>query len=152
MINVSMDGVKDAVETLKELISPWRRATAERRINLELALQRAEIQRVNAETLISASKIRREQAMTEKDKGEAKLLFSQAKKTEAEAALILAQTQKVISEVEKEQAALKQEQIKMIIGIVDNYASKLSEAQKMEYVLKMLPMVEKLTSSKLELT
>lgn len=151
MINVSMDGVKDAVDALKEIVTPWRRKNAERMAKLDSVLRQTEIERANADTLIIAAKIAREQASLIKDKNEAELILSQAKKTEAEAALLFAQTEKVLAEADKERTAIKHLQIELAMKIIEKYSPNIEPTKKMDYVIKLIPILDHLTSNKIEL-
>ena len=151
MITVSMDGVKGAVDTVREIIIPWRRQNAARIAKLENALREAEIQRINAETLIAKARADREHAASNLDRSQGELNLSQAKKAEAESALILAQVEKTKTEAEKERAILRQSQIGLAIQIVEKYASNLDEAQKMDYIIRLLQVLNRLLSSDVEL-
>jgi uncharacterized membrane protein YqiK len=146
-----MEGVKEAVETVKEMVVPWQRKNSQRKANLENVLRQAEIQKLNAETLIAQAKADRERAGAQMDQTQAELALAQVKKTEAEANLILAQTEKAKAEAEKEWATLRQSQIELALQIVERYAPGLHETQKMDYVIKLLQILNRLLSSRLEL-
>lgn len=145
-----MDGVKDAVETVKEIVVPWRRKNAERIASLENTLRQVEIQRINAETLIAKVKADRERVATELDKIQGELTLSQAKKTEAEAALILVQAEKMRVEIEKERASLRQAQIELAMQIIERFSPLTDGVQKMDYVIRLLPVLDRLLSSEIE--
>jgi hypothetical protein len=147
MISLSMTGIKDAFETFNELIVPWRREHAKRKANLENALRQAEIQRLNTETQLSLARAQRERAATQTDSDQAELALSQARKNEAEAKLLLAKADKIAAEAEKERAELRRSQIELAIGLIDKYAPEFSGIQKMEAVIKLLPIMDQLTSS-----
>ena len=138
MISVSMDGVKDALDALKEIIIPWRRQNSERIAKLDSVLRQTEIERANAETLMTTAKIAREQFSLSKDKSEAELILSQAKKTEAEAALLLAQTEKVLAEADRERTAIKHLQIELAMKIIEKYSPNIEPTKKMDYVITQL--------------
>ena len=146
-----MEGIKDAVDTVKEIVVPWRRKNAERKAKLENALRQAEIQRLNAETLTAQVKAERERASAELDRTQAELFLSQAKKTEAEATLVLAQAKKTMAEAERERTALRQTKIELAMRIVERYASSLSGTQKLDYVIRLLPVLDRVISSEIEL-
>jgi len=145
MITISMEGVNDAFETIKDTVVPWRRKNAERKAKLENALRQAEIQRLNGESLIAQAKAERERSASILDSTQAELTRSQARKTEAEAKLILAQADKTMAEAERERASLRQSQIELALSIIDKYASSLNFIQKMEYVIRLLPILDQLT-------
>jgi len=151
MITVGMDGVKDAVEVLQEIVTPWRRKNAETKAKLDVDFRQAEIKRVKAETLITNAKVARERVGISKDKSESELILSQAKKTEAEATLLLAQAQQILAEIDKERALMKIQQMELAMKLIDKYAPQLEDAKKMESVAKLLPILEQFISSNLEL-
>lgn len=147
MINVSLEGINDAAETLTDLIIPWRRKNIERKAKLENVLKQAEIQQINSEILMSQAKTDRERAAAAIDSSQAELIIAQAKKTEAESLLIKAQAEKTLAEAEKEKAELKFAQIELAMKIIDKYALGLSEIQKIEYVTRLLPVIDQLAFS-----
>ena len=151
MINVNMEGVKDAVDTVKEIVIPWQKEQAERKSKLENALRQAEIQRLNAQTLAEQAKVEQEKSTLEINQAQAELIFSQAKKTEAEAKLILAQAEKTLAEAEKERENMKLERIKLAERIVEKYNPNISGAEKISYIIRLLPDIDRLLSSGVEL-
>lgn len=151
MITISLEGVNDAVDTVKEIIIPWRRKNAEKKAKLENALRQAEIQRLHGECLITKARAERELSAAKMDNAQAKLNLSQVKKTEAEAKLLLAQAEKTLVEVERERAFLRQSQIELALQIVDRYAPKLTSLEKMDYVIRLLPIIDQLTSGHIDL-
>ena len=122
MINLSVEGISEAAETLREIIIPWRRKNAQQKAKFDNLMRQAEIQRLNAETILSRAKAERERISSEIDIKQADLLSSQSRKTEAEAELILAQAEKVRVEAEKERAILRQSQIALALKIIEHYA------------------------------
>jgi hypothetical protein len=151
MITVSMEGVKDAVEIIKEIVVPSQRKYSERKANLENILRQAEIQKLNAQTLAEKAKTDRENALQELDKAQATLILSQVKKTEAEAKLILAQAEKAFAEAEKERESIRLERINLAAKIVEKYNPTISGADKINAIIKLLPDLERLMSSKIEM-
>lgn len=151
MISINMEGVKDAIDTLKELIIPWQRKNAERKANLDIALRQTEIQKLNVQTLAEQAKIKREQAAIELDRAQAELILSQVKKAEAEAKLILAQAEKTFAEAEKERENLRLERINLAMQIIEKYNPELGGPQKINFVIRLLPDLERLISSNIEL-
>jgi predicted type IV restriction endonuclease len=144
MITLSLEGAQDALDVLRELIVPWRRKNAEQKAKLEIALKQAEIQRMNGEILLAQAKANREKASATLDDAQAKLLIAQADKVEAEARLILAQAHKAHIEAEQSKIALLRLQIDLALQIVERYAAGLEDRQKMEYVIRLLPVLDKL--------
>lgn len=132
MISVRLDGVKDAVETVKDLIVPWRRKNAERKANLDNAYRQAEIQRINAENLIA-------QAQAKKTEAEAVLTLAQAERAKAEA-------EKAKAEAERELVEIRQSQMELAIKIVDRYAQNASGELKMLFVKELLQIIDRVAS------
>jgi hypothetical protein len=151
MINVNMEGVKDAVDTVKEMIVPWQKEQAERKSKLENALRQAEVQRLNVQTLAEQAKIEQEKSTLEINKAQAELIGAQAKKTEAEAKLVLAQAEKAFVEAEKERENMKLERIKLAEQIVEKYNPNAIGAEKISYIIRLLPDIDRLLSSGVEL-
>jgi len=151
MISVSMEGVKDAVDILREIIIPWQKEQAKRRVKLENAARQAEIKRLNAQALAEQAKVEREKAAAELDRAQAELVLAQAKKIEAEAQLVLAQAEKEFAEAEKEREALRLERINLAIRIVERYNPNVSGAEKIDFIIKLLPDIERLLSGGIEL-
>lgn len=151
MINVNMEGVKDAVDTVQEIVIPWKKEQAERKSKLENVLRQAEIQRLNAQTLAEQAKIEQEKSILEVNKAQAELISAQAKKTEADAKLVLAQAEKTFAEAEKERENMKLERIKLAERIVEKYNPDINGAEKISYILRLLPDIDKLLSSGVEL-
>jgi len=151
MININMEGVKDAVDTVKEIVIPWQKEQAERKTKLENALRQAEIQRLNAQTLAEQAKVEQEKSTLEINQAQGELILAQAKKTEAEAKLILAQAEKTFAEAEKERENMKLERIKLAERIVEKYNPNISGPEKISYIIRLLPDIDRLLSSGVEL-
>ena len=145
MISVNMEGVKDAVETLKDMIIPFYRNNAQRKLRLENAQRQAEIHKTNAEALLVKVKAERERAASEIDRNQAELILAQAKKTEAEAELILAQAEKERTQLENERALFRQAQLGLAVHIIERYNPNINEEQKLSYIHKLLPVLDILT-------
>lgn len=134
MISVRLDGVKDAVETVKDLIVPWRRKNAERKANLDNAYRQAEIQRINAENLIAQAQAKKTEA-----EAEAVLTLAQAERAKAEA-------EKAKAEAERELVEIRQSQMELAIKIVDRYAQNASGELKMLFVKELLQIIDRVAS------
>ncbi len=147
MITVNMEGVKDAVDTVKEVVIPWQKEQAERRAKLENTLRQAEIQRLNAQTLAERAKLDKEKAGEEVDRAQAELILAQARKTEAEAKLILGQAEKAFADAERERELMRLERIKLAEKIVEKYSPNLTGAEKINYIIRLLPELDRLLSS-----
>jgi hypothetical protein len=151
MINVNVDGVKDALDTVKEIVIPWQKEQAERKSKLENAMRHAEVQRLNAETLAERAKIEQGKSTLEINKAQVELISAQAKKTEAEAKLVLAQAEKAFAEAEKERENMKLERIKLAERIVEKYNPSATGAEKINFIIRLLPDIDRLLSSGVEL-
>lgn len=151
IINVSMEGVKDAVETVKEIIVPFQKEQAERKVKLDNALRQAEIQRLNAQALAEQAKVEHEKAAAALDRAHAELTLAQVKKAEAEAQLVLRQAEKAFAEAEKERESLRLERINLAVQIVEKYDPNASGTEKINFILKLLPDIERLLSGNIQL-
>lgn len=151
MISLSIEGISDAVETLREVISPWRRENARRKADLENAMRQAEIQRLNADVLLTRARAEREKAAASLDSAQATLLLSQARKLEAEAQQAYAEAEKIRAGVERERLALLQSKIELATRIVERYLPNANGSQKIGYIVRLLPILDKLISTDIEL-
>ncbi len=151
MITVSMEGVKDAVDTVKEVVVPWQKEQAERKAKLENIFRQAEIQRLNAQTLAEKAKIEKERAAAELDRAQAELISAQAGKTEAEARLVLGQAEIAFAEAEKERENMRLGRIKLAERIVETYNPSLDGAEKINYIIRLLPEIDQMLSSGVEI-
>lgn len=151
MVSISIEGISEAAVTLRDVIVPWRRKNAQRKSNLDIAKAQAEIKQLNGEALLAQVRAERERAASELDATQKELILSQARKTNAEAELILAQAKLAQVAVMKELASFRQSLIDLAGEIIVKYASNLSETQKMDYVIRMLPILERLLVSSIDL-
>lgn len=151
MINVSFEGVKDAVDIVKEMVIPWQKEQAERKAKLENAIRQAEIQRLNVQALAEQAKVGREKAAAELDHAQVELTIAQAKKAEAEARLIIAQAEKTIAEAEKVREELQLARITLATQIVEKYNPNVTGAEKINFIIRLLSDIEHLLSGSVEL-
>ena len=151
MITLNMEGVKDAVDTVKEVVIPWQKEQAERKAKLENILRQAEIQRLNAQTLAEQAKIEKEKAAAELDRAQSELILAQARKTEADAKLVLGQAEKAFAEAEKERESMRLGRIMLAERMVEKYNPNLSGAEKINYIIRLLPEIERLLTSGVEI-
>ncbi len=151
MFNLGMEGVKDAFEVFREILLPAYRKQAERKATLENSVRQAQIQYLNAQTLAENAKAAREKAAAEIDRAQAELLIAQAKKTEADAKLSLAQAEKLFAEAERERENMRIERIKLATEIIEKYNPNLSDAEKMNFVLRLLPDINGILESDLKI-
>jgi hypothetical protein len=99
---------------------------------------------------LAKAKAERERAAALLDEPQAQLILAQATKTAAEARLMLAQAAKVRAEAEREHAQLRQQQIVLAQQIVEQYAPNLDGPQKMDAVVRLLPVLQRLLLSDIE--
>ena len=149
--NVSVLGVKETIELLLEWVIPWKRQQAERREKLENAKRQSEIYKLNAETLEKRAQADRELANKTLDVAQARLTWAQAEKTLADAELVRAQARKEIAIAERTEKELRLETIKLALSIVEKYGSNLRPEEKLDYAMKLLPRIEIIANSPLEL-
>ena len=149
--NVSLVGLKDA-EVILELIIPWKREQAKRRLKLENLERHAKIQKLNAENKESEARTDRERASIEKDAAQAALIRAEAEKRQAEAAELLAEARKKNAEARKIENEIRLEIIRFTWQLVKDMAPHLAEEKQLDYVTKLLPQIQTIANSPLELT
>lgn len=150
-MEVKVDGLKDAFDITRELLIPYQREEAKRRVKLENALRQAEIQRLNAEILSEKARTQREIAAAENDRATAELTLAKAKQAEADARLTEAQAEKTFVEAEKERESMRIERIKLAEQLVQKYNPEITGPEKINYILRLLPDIDKLLSGGLDL-
>ena len=129
-ITVSLEGVSEAIEIVKESIVPWRRKHAdvlarlsEQEKNLEIELKKAEILEKRAH----------------------------AQKARDEAAQAREEAEKLKLENDKLMLELRRSKIDLALEILKNIAPNLSEAEKLDYVVRLLPPIDTLLSSEVQI-
>jgi len=132
-ISASVEGIASAAQIVQEMIIPWRRAHAKSLATLLEQEKQITIERTKGEVLEIHARASKERAEKEK------LL--------AEAALQNAQVEKL--KLENEVARLK---IQLAISILEQINSSLPEDIKISYIVKLLPSLDTIISSPLEIS
>jgi hypothetical protein len=135
-ISISIDGAAEAVEFFRDLIVPWRRAHAEKLASLELMQSQVEIEQKKAEILERRAQTARS---------------AEINKLNAEVVFQKAQAEKINLENEKLRLELQQEKIKLALSLVEKLSNNLSETEKISSVNRILPVLETLLSSDLQI-
>lgn len=133
-IEVNLQGASEAVKTIQSTIVPWRRRHAEEMARLAEQERQAEIDARNVETLEKRVKI-----ATEKQQSEVEL------------ALKREELERLRLENERTRLQLQKDKIQMAIEIVNQLNPNLSEIDRLIYVNKLLPSLNRLTSSTLSI-
>jgi hypothetical protein len=136
-VNIQVEGIGDAIQIVQDQIAPWVRGHGRRMADLSESELRAEIALREA-TLLT------HQATLESSLDEAGRLRSEAAQLEHEV------EQWRIKNAEL-QMALHQAKVQLALDIVERISPGLSEPDKMSFVLRLLPSIETLISSPLEL-
>jgi hypothetical protein len=129
-ISVSLDGAADAIQLVQETVIPWRRKHAETMSRLLEQEKQAEIESKKAEIL-------EKRAHAEKDRVEAS-----KQRIEAE---------KLKLENEKLRLELHREKIQLVIDMLNQIAPNMTEKEKMIYLVKLLPPVDSLIESGIDM-
>ncbi len=134
-ISVSMEGASQAIELVRDTITPWRRKHAQEMARLSEAEKQAEIESKKAEILEKRARAQKERAEVEKIAAEVVQQREMAEKARLEN--------------EKLRVELQREKIQLAIDIVAKVAPNLSEKEKIAYIVRLLPPVEVLALSEL---
>lgn len=129
-ISVSLEGASDALQVVKDSVVPWRRKHVEIMARLQEQVKLAEIENAKAEVL-------EKRARAAKDRIEATI-----KREEVERLQI---------ENDKSRLELQLAKVQLSIDILNQIAQNLSESEKILYISKLLPSLDILLSSELEI-
>ena len=136
-ISISLDGASEAVEFVKDLIVPWRRAHTEKLASLELMQKQVEIEQKKAEILEQ----RAQQAVRP----------TELEKLQTEMAMQRAEAEKIKIENEKLKLELQQKKIELALLVLEKMATNLSEAEKISYINRILPLLDPLVANDLQI-
>jgi hypothetical protein len=136
-ISISFNGGADVIQQIKEIVVPSRRKHAEKIARLLEKEKRAEIKKKEAEHLEIEARAAKDQA--------------EAQRTQAEAAKLRAEAERISLENEKLRMELHEQTIQLAIRMLGQVAPNLSEVEKIAYVVKLLPPIDSLMFSDLEL-
>lgn len=135
-ISVSLDGAADAVQIVQDSIVPWRRKHTEFMALLQEQEKLAEIESKKAEIL-------EKRASAAKGRAEAEKLSAEATKQHEE-------TEKLKLENEKLRLDIHRAKIQLAIEVIDQLLPGISETEKVAYLVKLLPPLEVIIFSTLE--
>lgn len=136
-ISVSLEGASDAIGTIRELVTPWRREHSQALAKLEEQEKIVLIERQRAEVL-------EKRAFAEKNRSEAKHVRAEVAKVEAE-------TEKLELENEKLRLEIHEARINLALRVLEKLSPELDETQRMVHMIELLKPLDLLTSSPLEL-
>ena len=136
-ITVNLDGAAEAVQQIKETISPWRRKHAEKMAQLLEQEKRAEIGSRKAEIL-------EKRARAVKDQAEAEKIY-------ADAALQREETERIKLENDKLRLDLHRAKIDLALNLISSIAPNLTESEKISYIVMLLPPLDQLVMSQIEM-
>lgn len=136
-ISINLDGASEAIQLLRETISPWRRRHAEKMARLAEREKQAEIGEKNAEIL-------EKRARAAKDKAETEIIT-------AEAAKLREETERIKLENERLRIDMHRAKIHLALDVLGQVAPSLSEAEKVDYVVKLLSPIDVLVLTELTL-
>lgn len=136
-ISVSIDGAAEALGLIRETVVPWRRKHAEEMARLLEAEKQADIENKKAEIL-------ERRARAQKERAEAEKLASESVRQREEA-------EKMKLENEKLRLELYRTRIELALDILSRVAPRLSENERIAYVVKLLSPLETLVLSELSL-
>ncbi len=125
-ISVSLDGAAEAVQLVKDTVVPWRRKHAETMARLLEQEKQAEIECKKADILEKRAHAEKDRVEATKQRGEA---------------------EKLQIENEKLRLDLYRAKIQLALDMLAQVAPNLPEAEKIAYLVKLLPPLEALVSS-----
>ena len=135
-ISVDVKGASDAIQTVRDMVVPWRRDHAKTMADLIEQEKRAEIEVKKAEIL-------EKRATAEKNREEADRLAAEAAKLRQEA-------EQMRLENEKAKLELYRARIQLALDLVAQINPGLPEADRISFVIKLLPPLDVLIRSELE--
>jgi serine/threonine protein kinase len=130
-ISVSLDGASEAIALIKDSVIPWRRKHSETMAHLLEQEKRAEIENKKAEIL-------EKRARTDSERVEG---IKQHEEVE-----------RIKLENEKLRLELQRAKVQMVIDILNKIAPNLSETDKINYVVRLLPPLDIVISSEFEIS
>jgi hypothetical protein len=134
-ISLSLDGAAEAVGLVRDTVVPWRRKHAETMLRLLEQEKQAEIESKQAEVLEKRASATRGRAESEK-------LLAEAAKQHEEA-------EKIKLDNEKARLELYRARMQFALEVLKQVAPNLSETERIEYVVRLLPPLNTLVSSNL---
>jgi hypothetical protein len=136
-ISISLEGAAEAVQVVKDTVVPSWRKHAETMAHLSEQEKQAEIESKKAEVL-------EKRASAAKGRAEAEKLVAEAVKQREEA-------EKMKLENEKLRIELHRAKIQLALDILNQLAPNLSETDRVAYLIRLLPPLDTVISSNLEI-
>lgn len=133
-VEISFQGVADAVKTVLDVIVPWRRQNAKVLAALKTLELAVEIEKKKEEMRTTASKA-----------------LAEARKTNAEATKILQDAEKQRLENMKLEADVEVVILDMALKKVNEMNPRLSQDERTAFALRMLPTMKRLATSEIEI-
>lgn len=137
-ISVNLEGAPEAVKLVQESVIPWKRKHAEAMAQLNEQEKLAEIEIKKAEILEKRSNAAKNRA--------------EAEKTASEAAVQREQAEKMKLENEKLRMELHRQKIQLALDLLEKLSPHLGEADRAIYLVKLLPHLNVILESPLEIT
>lgn len=135
-ISVSLDGASEAIKTVQDNVVAWRRENAKRIAQLSETEKEISIEVLKAETL-------EKRANAAKSRAEADKIIAEAEKQRQE-------TEQLKLENEKRRIEVERAKIQLALDILDRIAPNLTETEKIAYVVKLLPPLDVVALSSIE--
>lgn len=136
-VSVSLEGGAEAIRTVQDMVVPWMREHAKAMAHLTEEEKEASIERAKAEVV--ESRVRAAKSRAEKDK----LL--------AEAARLYEEARRIHMETERARFELQRDKLELALKIVSSLNPNLPDAEKLNYVIRLLPALDTIISSPLTL-
>lgn len=130
-VSVSMDGASNVIQVIQEMVVPWRRKHIE-------IMARFQEQEKQAEIEIKKAEILERRATAEKDR-------TTAIKQREEA-------EKLRLENEKLRLEIQQAKINLALSIINKFAPNAAEEKKLSYLIKILPSLDVIVTSELNIS
>ena len=137
-ISIGLEGATDTVKLIQETIVPWRRKHSETMARLVEQEKLAEIESKKADILEKRARAARER--------------SEAEKASIEVSKQREEAIRMGLENEKLKIELYRTKVELALGILDRISSKLPEADKLIYLSRLLPSLDILINSDLDVT
>lgn len=137
-ISVSLDGASETIQTIKEIVVPWRRKHSELMAKLIEQEKVIEIESKKADIL-------EKHALAKKTREEANKLSAEVEKQNNE-------TEKIRLENEKLRLEINKEKFHLAMEVLAHIAPNLSEGEKHSYIVKLLEPLNELITNELEIS
>ena len=136
-VSVSLEGVADAATVVRDSVVGWRREHSKKLAQLVENEKATEIERQKAELL----KLRAEAAKNREE----------VKKIQAEAKILLEEAERQRIENERLRFELQRDKVNFALDLLKKMAPNLTETEKITELMKLLPILETLESSSLQM-